>query len=59
VEELALDGRGLIALGLEPGPEFGRILDDLLDWVLEDPSRNGRAALSERALRLAGAVRDG
>jgi tRNA nucleotidyltransferase (CCA-adding enzyme) len=59
VEELALDGRGLIALGLEPGPEFGRILDDLLDWVLEDPSRNERAALSERALRLAGAVRDG
>jgi len=59
VDELALDGRGLIALGLEPGPGFGRILDDLLEWVLEDPSRNERAVLSERALELAGARTDG
>jgi len=59
VDELALDGRGLIALGLEPGPGFGRILDDLLQWVLEDPARNERAVLSERALELAGARTDG
>jgi tRNA nucleotidyltransferase (CCA-adding enzyme) len=51
--DLALDGRALIGLGLKPGPHFGRILDQLLDWVLEDPARNRREVLSERALELA------
>jgi tRNA nucleotidyltransferase (CCA-adding enzyme) len=59
VGELALDGRGLIALGLAPGPHFGRILEKLLDWVLEDPTRNARASLEARALELAAAERDG
>ena len=53
VGDLALDGRGLIGLGLKPGPHFGRILEGLLDWVLEDPSRNRRELLAERALELA------
>jgi len=53
VGDLALDGRGLIALGMKPGPHFGRILDALLDWVLDDPSRNREALLAERAQRLA------
>ncbi len=53
VGELALDGRGLIALGLKPGPDFGRILERLLDWVLDDPSRNQRDLLAEQALELA------
>lgn len=53
VGDLAMDGRGLIGLGLKPGPHFGRILDGLLDWVLEDPSRNRREQLAERALELA------
>jgi tRNA nucleotidyltransferase (CCA-adding enzyme) len=53
VGDLALDGRGLIGLGLRPGPGFGRILDALLDWVLDDPSRNLRPLLEERALELA------
>jgi tRNA nucleotidyltransferase (CCA-adding enzyme) len=53
VGDLALDGRGLIKLGLRPGPHFGRILDALLDWVLEDPVRNQRDLLAERALELA------
>jgi tRNA nucleotidyltransferase (CCA-adding enzyme) len=53
--ELALDGGGLIALGLRPGPHFGRILDDLLAWVLDDPSRNERKLLEARALELAAA----
>jgi tRNA nucleotidyltransferase (CCA-adding enzyme) len=59
VGDLALDGRGLIALGLRPGPHFGRILDALLEWVLEDPARNERQALAERALELAAAERAG
>jgi tRNA nucleotidyltransferase (CCA-adding enzyme) len=55
VGDLRLDGRGLISLGLAPGPDFGRILDALLDWVLEDPSRNRRDLLEARALELAAA----
>jgi hypothetical protein len=39
---------------LRPGPGFGRILDALLDWVLDDPSRNRRDLLEARALELAG-----
>jgi tRNA nucleotidyltransferase (CCA-adding enzyme) len=53
VGDLALDGRGLIALGLRPGPGFGRILEALLEWVLEDPERNRRALLEARAIELA------
>lgn len=54
VGDLALDGRSLIALGLKPGPRFGDILDDLLDWVLEDPARNREERLVERVLAAGG-----
>lgn len=47
--QLAIDGRDLIGLGMEPGPELGRVLDALLDEVIEDPELNTRAALMERA----------
>lgn len=43
--DLALDGRDLIRMGLKPGPRFGRILEHLLDRVLEDPALNERARL--------------
>ena len=52
VGDLALDGRGLIALGLRPGPRFGEILEELLEWVLEDPSRNETDRLVERVLAM-------
>ena len=58
VGDLALDGRGLISLGLRPGPDFGRILEDLLDWVLDDPSRNETGLLQERVVALTGARSD-
>lgn len=48
VGDLEMDGRGLIALGLRPGPGFGDILEELLAFVLEDPSRNQRASLEQR-----------
>jgi tRNA nucleotidyltransferase (CCA-adding enzyme) len=54
VGDLVLDGRGLISLGMRPGPGFGRILDELLDWVLDDPDRNRLDLLEARALELAG-----
>ncbi len=52
VGDLALDGRDLISLGLRPGPRFGEILDELLDWVLDDPSRNQTELLVERVLAM-------
>ncbi len=51
--DLALDGRGLIALGMKPGPRFGDILDALLEWVLEDPERNRADLLEEKAMEVA------
>ncbi len=48
VGDLRLGGRELIAMGLRPGPRFGRLLDALLDWVLEDPARNTPEALQAR-----------
>ena len=43
--QLAINGRDLKALGLEPGPRFGEILDALLLRVLEDPNLNDRETL--------------
>jgi tRNA nucleotidyltransferase (CCA-adding enzyme) len=47
--DLAIDGRDLIALGMKPGPEIGRVLHELLRDVVDDPSRNTRETLLERA----------
>ena len=35
-------------MGLRPGPAFARILEDLLDFVLTDPTRNEREVLEAR-----------
>ncbi len=43
--ELAINGRDLKGLGLDPGPRFGEILDALLLRVLEDPDLNERETL--------------
>ena len=43
---LAIDGHDLIAeLGLAPGPRLGRVLDELLERVVAEPSLNDRATL--------------
>ena len=57
VSDLELDGRALISLGMKPGPHFGDVLEGLLAWVLEEPSRNERPLLEARALELAQALR--
>jgi tRNA nucleotidyltransferase (CCA-adding enzyme) len=51
--DLAIDGRDLKALGLEPGPRFGEILRVLLNRVVEDPSLNERDTLLGMARDLA------
>jgi tRNA nucleotidyltransferase (CCA-adding enzyme) len=52
VSDLAVDGRDLIRMGLRPGPRFGTLLTELLQWVLEDPARNEAEMLVERAREL-------
>ena len=58
VGDLALDGRDLIRLGLEPGPRFGEILDGLLDWVLDDPTRNTTQRLEGHVAHVVGVLDD-
>ncbi len=50
LRELAVHGDDLTeALDLAPGPVVGQLLDHLLQWVLDDPSRNTRTALIDEA----------
>jgi tRNA nucleotidyltransferase/poly(A) polymerase len=52
LRDLAVDGDDLIQAGFEPGPQLGRILDELLDAVVDDPARNTREELLARAKEL-------
>lgn len=47
LRRLAIDGNDLRATDIPPGPEYGRILDALLDRVIDDPSLNRRETLLE------------
>ena len=49
---LAVNGRDLIAAGLQPGRELGDILKQLLDEVLETPEKNEKDYLISRAREL-------
>ena len=43
---LAVTGKDLMKeMGVQPGPEIGVMLRKLLDYVIEDPSRNEREIL--------------
>jgi tRNA nucleotidyltransferase (CCA-adding enzyme) len=48
LKDLAVNGEDLIATGVRPGPDVGERLRQLLDEVLDDPSRNTRAYLLSR-----------
>lgn len=50
IKELEIDGRRLKELGIEPGPCMGRILQMLLQQVLEEPERNRAEELEPLAL---------
>jgi tRNA nucleotidyltransferase (CCA-adding enzyme) len=53
IKDLAIDGRALMQeLALKPGPDLGRILKALLEEVVDDPSKNERGQLLERARAL-------
>ena len=59
LRDLAVDGDDLRRAGVPAGPAMGRILQGLLDWVLDDPARNTPAALQERAAELQAASKAG
>jgi tRNA nucleotidyltransferase (CCA-adding enzyme) len=53
IRDLAVDGRTLMEeLGMKPGPDLGRILKALLEEVVEEPGKNQRQILLERARAL-------
>ncbi len=53
VTDLAINGTDLIqALSIKPGPIIGKILNELLEDVLELPDHNTREYLLEKAKRI-------
>ncbi|HEY0779634.1 MAG TPA: CCA tRNA nucleotidyltransferase [Gemmatirosa sp.] len=52
--DLAVSGRDLAGAGVPAGPAVGATLRQLLDDVVEEPARNGRAWLLGRAAELVG-----
>jgi len=50
IRDLVVDGRDLmVELGLPPGPLIGRVLNHLLELVVDDPDLNRRDALLDAA----------
>ena len=45
IKDLAVTGRDLIEAGIAPGPGLGKILDNLLEYVLDDPEKNNKEQL--------------
>lgn len=52
LDELAVNGSDLIAIGMKPGKALGETLERLLEEVLEDPEKNRKEVLLERARAL-------
>jgi tRNA nucleotidyltransferase (CCA-adding enzyme) len=52
ITDLDIDGHDLKEIGIEPGPEMGRILAKLLDKVIDDPSLNDKEKLKELAKKV-------
>ena len=52
LKSLAVNGRDLMNIGIPAGKELGRILNELLDCVVEDPAMNDREKLLETAKKI-------
>ena len=48
LKDLAVTGSDLIAEGVAPGPEIGEILQQMLEWVIDDPAMNEKEKLLAR-----------
>ena len=53
LKNLAINGRDLMENGIPSGKEMGRILNELLDYVIENPTENKKEILLEKAKSLA------
>lgn len=49
LKDLAIGGKELMALGIQPGPQIGKILHQLLEVVLDDPEKNTVETLTRLA----------
>ena len=45
--DLAINGKDLIDMGVNQGPEIGSILNRLLEKVMDDPALNTKEKLTE------------
>lgn len=45
LRQLAVSGRELMDLGMQPGRELGSMLSELLEYVIDDPARNEKEIL--------------
>jgi len=52
LKNLAVDGRDLIAAGITEGTEIGRLLNILLDMVINDEIENDHSALMEKIRKI-------
>ena len=52
LKTLAVNGRDLMAAGIPAGKELGRILNELLECVIEDPEMNEKTRLLEVAKKM-------
>ena len=52
LKNLAVNGKDLMNMGFKEGREIGKILNNLLDIVLDDPSKNTREFLTKQVEEL-------
>ncbi|NBI87284.1 CCA tRNA nucleotidyltransferase [Lachnospiraceae bacterium] len=52
LKDLAVNGRDLITAGFAPGPGLGKVLNGLLEIVLEDPQKNKKEYLLSQAAKI-------
>jgi putative nucleotidyltransferase with HDIG domain len=52
VRDLAVSGTDLMDMGIPEGPEIGRILKELVEYVLDDPETNTKEALLDLAKKI-------
>jgi tRNA nucleotidyltransferase (CCA-adding enzyme) len=54
LKKLAVNGSDLIALGMTPGPQLGKTLNDLLEAVISGRVENSKEALLKEATGMRG-----
>ncbi len=52
LKQLDITGKDLINLGIKPGPELGRILNELLEEVIRNPQENSYEILTEKVKKM-------